>query len=329
VTLPGKPAEVNVRDLSSGAVIARARFRGNLHQGELLLPLSTLPSAQSVFVKLDCALGFFDEAGWREVPLAPPRLCLDSHPTVRPIETWPTPVVCCVVPCYNVAPFCGEVVREAARYADYVIAIDDGSTDETGEVLRTTAAKSAGRIRLLSFVSNCGKGVALLEGFRYALAELAFDVLITLDGDRQHRPADIPRLVRAWTEERAALVIGERRQFEAMPLRSRLGNTITSTLLRKLHPASPGDTQSGLRALSRSFVTEVISVVEGGRYETELGILLLALRQRRRISTVPVPTVYINGNRSSHFRPVIDSLRIYRMLFGEKLLTVPLQRYKV
>jgi len=329
VTLPGKPAEVNVCDIGSGLVIAQARFCGNQHQGELLFPLSALPPAQSVFVKLERALGFFDEAGWREIPFARPRLCLDSILAVRPRETWATPVVCCVVPCYNVAPFCGEVVREAARYADHVIAIDDGSTDETGEVLRTIAAESARRIRLLSFVSNRGKGVALLEGFRYALAELAFDVLITLDGDRQHRPADIPRLVRAWREERAALVIGERRHFEAMPLRSRLGNTITSTLLRKIHPASPCDTQSGLRALSRSFVTEVVGVVEGGRYETELGILLLALRQRRRISTVPVPTLYINGNRSSHFRPVIDSLRIYRTLLSERLLTLPLQRDKV
>src|SRR5439155_18824079 len=107
---------------------------------------------------------------------------------------------------------------------------------------------------------------------RHALAALPFDVLVTLDGDCQHRPADIPRLVRACIDKGAALVIGERGEFEAMPLRSRLGNTLTTTLLRKLYPASPFDTQSGLRALERSFVEEVVRVVPGGRYETELQV---------------------------------------------------------
>ena len=103
-----------------------------------------------------------------------------------------------------------------------------------------------------------------------------------------------------------------------MPLRSRLGNTITRVLLRKIHPASPDDTQSGLRALDRNFVAEVVKVVRGGRYETELSILLLALRRRQQIRTVPIPTVYLDGNRSSHFRPLADSLRIYRALLGRK-----------
>jgi hypothetical protein len=129
---------------------------------------------------------------------------------------------------------------------------------------------------------------------------------------------DIPRLVQTWRKEHAALVIGERRQFGAMPLRSRLGNTITRALLQRIHPTSPYDTQSGLRALDRSFVTEVVKVVRGGRYETELGMLLLAFQQQRQISTVPIPTIYLNGNRSSHFRPIADSLRIYRMLLGRK-----------
>jgi LmbE family N-acetylglucosaminyl deacetylase len=322
VALPEKSAEVNVRDVSSGTVITRARFSSNRQGGELLLSLSALLSAQKVFVKLERRFGFFDEAGWREVPISYLNRSLAPRAAARPMETGSAPIVCCVIPCYNVAPLCGEVVCEAARYADHVVAINDGSTDETGEVLRTVAAESSGHVHLLSFVSNHGKGVALLEGFCYALAELAFDVLVTLDGDRQHRPTDIPRLVRAWREEHAALVIGERRQFGAMPLRSRLGNTITSALLRRIHPASPYDTQSGLRALDRSFVVEVVNVVQGGRYETELSILLLALRQQRQISTVPIPTVYVNRNSSSHFRPVADSLRIYRTLLNRRMFAL-------
>jgi len=319
VVLPGKPARVNVHDVVSGAVIRQARFCGNWQRGEVLFPLSALLPAESVFVKLERQFGFFDEAGWRELPIVRPRLGIAPIPVAHPRETRPDPVVCCVLPCYNVATLCGEVVREAATYANHVIAVNDGSTDKTGQILDSIAAESGGRVRVLSFASNRGKGAALLAGFRYALKKLPFDVLVTLDGDCQHRPADIPRLLRAWKDGGAALIIGERLQLEAMPLRSRLGNTLTRALLRRLYPASPRDTQSGLRALDRSFVEEVVRVVKGRRYETELHILLLALDQQQQIRTVPIPTVYLDGNRSSHFRPVIDSLRIYWALLGWRL----------
>ena len=317
VVLPGKSAVVNVRDVVSGTVITQAHFWGNWQGGKVLLPLAMLQHTQRVFVKLACRFGIFDEAGWREIPVFQLRLHVAPPPTPRRIEARSDPVVCCVIPCYNVATLCGEVVREAATYADYVIAVNDGSTDETGQILDSIAAESKGRVRALSFTSNRGKGVALLAGFRYTLEQFSFDVLVTLDGDGQHRPADIPRLVRAWRDEHTTLVIGERLQFEAMPWRSRLGNTIISALLRKLYPASPCDTQSGLRALDRCFAAEVVHLIKGQRYETELDILLLALARRRRISTVPIPTIYLDSNRSSHFRPIADSFRIYRVLLSQ------------
>src|SRR5216684_383924 len=312
VTLPGKSAAVTVRDTVSGAVRTQGCFRGTRRQGTLTLPLSALSAVEQMFVKLERRFGFFDEAGWREIPLPHVPLSLLPHQSAGQAA----PVVCCVIPCYNVASLCGAVVREVVEYANHVIAIDDGSTDGTGAVLRRIAAESGGRVRVLSSAKNRGKGVALLAGFRQALADHPFDVLVTLDGDRQHRPADIPRLVRPCIEEHAALVVGEQGQFGEMPLRSRLGNTLTAGFLRYLYPASPHDTQSGMRALERSFAAEVVRLIKGRRYETELHILLLALEQRRRICTVPLPTVYLDGNRSSHFRPVTDSLRIYWALLG-------------
>jgi glycosyltransferase involved in cell wall biosynthesis len=194
-----------------------------------------------------------------------------------------------------------------------------GSTDGTGEGLDRIARDSNGRVRVLSFARNRGKGTALLAAFRYALAEIPFAVLVTCDGDQQHRAADIPRLIRAWRDQQAAVVIGEREAFNKMPLRNRLGNTMTSTLLRHLYPGSPHDTQSGLRALDRKFVEEIVHLVRGQRYETELDILLLALEEHRHISTVPIPTIYLLGNRSSHYRPLRDSLRIYRTLIARQL----------
>ena len=228
--------------------------------------------------------------------------------------------ICCVIPGYNVEKFCGEVVRQAAAHADHVIAVDDGSTDGTGKILSRIAAESGGRVRFLSFAKNQGKGAALLEGFHRALAEFPFEVLVTLDGDGQHRAEEIPRLAGKCLEEGASLVIGERRETRAMPFRSSLGNGIMRALLRALYPGSPFDTQSGLRAHHRSFVEEVVRVVRGGRYETEIEILLLALRQGRRIGAVPIPTIYFDGNRSSHFRPLADSFRICRTILGSRRL---------
>src|SRR5581483_11954319 len=171
------------------------------------------------------------------------------------------------------------------------------------------------RVSVLSFARNRGKGVALLAGFRYALAQVPFDVLVTLDGDRQHRAADIPRVVNALRTQHAALVVGEREQFAAMPPRSRVGNVLLSRLLRQIYHASPRDTQSGFRAFARGFAKEVVQGIPGGRYETELQMLILALRRQRRVCTVSIPTLYLDGNRSSHFRPLLDSLRVILSLF--------------
>ncbi|MBI3610147.1 MAG: PIG-L family deacetylase [Nitrospirae bacterium] len=320
IALPRRPVEtVDVHDAVDGKVIGRARLYGHRRRGEIRLPLSMLPPMEKIFVKLERRFGFFDEAGWREIPIGLP---YDRKIPVSAVDRKAVrkePVVCCVVPCYNLAAFCGDIVREAAAHADYVIAVDDGSTDGTGEILRTIAAESGGRVHRISFSTNRGKGVALLEAFQYAIEKRPFDVLITIDGDGQHRPADIPRLVRAWREEGAALVIGERVRFGMMPLRSRVGNTVTSALLRKIHPECPRDTQSGFRALDRGFVSDVVRLVQGRRYETELQVLLLALGYHRPIRTVPIQTLYLNGNRSSHFRPIRDSLRIYWMLLTWRL----------
>ena len=270
----------------------------------VLVPSAALPPGDEAYVKIERRFGFFDEAGWRTVPAAPPgRSALRARP-----------LVCAVIPAYQVAALCEPVVRGALLHADHVIVVDDGSRDGTGAVLAGLVQESDGRLRLVVLPSNCGKGAALLAGFRSALEDVPFDVLVTLDADQQHRPADIPLLVNAWSEERAALVVGERIDFPAMPLRSRLGNGAASALVRALHPGGPVDTQSGFRALDRRFVEEVLRSVRGRRYETELEILLLALRRGHPMARVPIPTLYLDGNASSHFRPLQDTWRIARAL---------------
>jgi LmbE family N-acetylglucosaminyl deacetylase len=319
IPLPKKSDLTVVREAASGAVVSHAKLRRARRCGVVTLPQFCVAGMEQLFVKLSrSGWGFFDIAGWREFALSPPLPVAARASRQTSAREGMQPRVCCVIPCYNVAALCEEVVRGAARYVDQVIAVDDGSTDETGVVLRRIAAESQGRVQVVSFKHNRGKGAALLAGFQAALQQTTFDVLVTLDGDRQHQPADIPRLVRKWQETCAALVVGERQSFKTMPLRSRLGNIFTGAILQRLYPGSPRDTQSGFRALARSFVEEILRSVPGQRYETELRILLFALRQGQAISTVPIVTVYLDHNRSSHFRPLVDSLRIARVLLSAR-----------
>ena len=104
--------------------------------------------------------------------------------------------------------------------------------------------------------------------------------------------------------------------FESMPIRSRIGNVVTSALISCVFRGAPSDTQSGFRALSASFAQEMLGSLDGRRYETEIRMLLAALRQRRRIAAVPIPTIYLDANESSHFRPIRDSARILWVVFG-------------
>ncbi|MFP5211842.1 MAG: hypothetical protein ACLGPL_00540, partial [Acidobacteriota bacterium] len=125
-------------------------------------------------------------------------------------------------------------------------------------------------------------------------------------------PDEIPKLVDACVEG-ADMVVGERAVHSGeAPLRSRIGNIAASRLLRLAYPASPSDTQSGMRAFKKDFIQDIVRFIKGGRYETELYILLLALQTARKVVTVPIRTIYIDGNRSSHFRPFADAVRIYK-----------------
>ncbi len=295
----------------SGEIRGHGRIDRGRDYDELHLPSELYASRQSLFVKVVTRGGFFDRSGWRVIPLESARASAEEERNARLVK----PRICCVIPCFNLAGICGPIVRAAAGFADHVIAVNDGSKDETERVLREVAEECDGRVEVLSLSNNCGKGIALLEAFRRALNTLSFDVLVTLDGDGQHRPEDIPRLAQATVGGDYSLVIGERLAREKMPLRSRVGNTLTAVVMKLFHPAAPTDTQSGLRAFDRDFVREIVETIEGGRYETELEVLLLALQQGRRIGSVTIPTVYLDGNRLSHFRPLIDSWRIYRTLF--------------
>lgn len=215
-----------------------------------------------------------------------------------------------IVPCYNAGARVLAVAEAMRQQVDRVIVVDDGSTDGGTDALRTLP------VQVITFERNRGKGHALLAGFRAALENAGVEAVCVLDADGQHDPADIPRFLDVFKAEQADLVIGARVFDEGyVPWRSWFGNTVTVTVTAWLLGRRLPDTQCGFRLLSRRFAEDVLETVAGGRYETEMEIVVKAIRQGYRVVSAPIASVYEEGNKSSHFRKLRDSVRIYARLF--------------
>jgi glycosyltransferase involved in cell wall biosynthesis len=214
-----------------------------------------------------------------------------------------------VIPCYNAGHRVHGVVERALAFVDRVFVIDDGSTDHGVDALRGLP------VHVIAFPENRGKGAALLEGFRAALHDPDTCCVAVIDADGQHDPAELPALYAAFQAQHADLVIGAR-AFDArtVPWPSRFGNKLTAAITARLFQRRLPDTQSGFRLHSRRFLEAVLAHVPGGRYETEMAIVIQAIRGGYTIESVPIQTLYEAGNASSHFRRIRDSLRVYRTL---------------
>jgi glycosyltransferase involved in cell wall biosynthesis len=221
--------------------------------------------------------------------------------------------VAVVIPCYNTGRACVDVIGRARAAANGVVVVDDGSTDDTAEHIRTTG------VPCLRLPSNTGKGAALKAGIeevlkgREGMLGEAFDYIITVDGDGQHDPADIPRFVSLAVRERADFVIGVR-DVGVMPPKSMIGNYFSRLLFYLGTGRYLTDTQSGFRLFSESLAGALLTTVAWRRYETEAEILTRTVALGYTVATVGIPTIYFDANRRTHFDPVWDSIRVLAVL---------------
>ena len=176
-----------------------------------------------------------------------------------------------------------------------MLVVDDGSSDDTA-----ARAEAAGA-RVLRLVPNQGKGAALRAAFRLALDE-GLDAVVTLDGDGQHDPAELPTFVTAFADAspRPELVVG-RRDFRRMPPARRLANVVGGAAFSWAVGQQVPDNQSGYRLLGRRLMERTLSSVERG-FEFEVEMLTLAIRDGLPIAWVPIRTIY--AGEPSHIKPV-------------------------
>jgi len=193
-----------------------------------------------------------------------------------------------------------------------IVLVDDGSGPDYREIFRR--AEEFGKVRLVRHAVNLGKGAALKTGFNYALCAFPdLQGVITADADGQHHPDDIEQVADSLAAEPDRVILGARTFSAGVPLRSRVGNIITRTVMGALVGQRVSDTQTGLRGIPASLLPHLLRLEANG-YDFELD-MLIAIRQRAiRIAEVPIRTIYEPGNRTSHFNPLIDSMKIYFVL---------------
>ena len=196
--------------------------------------------------------------------------------------------VLALIPAHNEAQAIASVVAGALVYLP-VLVVDDGSTDDTA-----TLAQSAGAA-MLRQVPNQGKGEALRAGFRRALAEGA-EAVVTLDGDGQHDPAEIPRFLAAYSAGGADLIIGQR-DYRQMPPVRRLANWLGRWVFSWALGQDIRDNQSGYRLVGRRLMEAMLTGRESG-FEFEMEMIATCLRNGLVLDWVPIRTIY--AGETSH-----------------------------
>lgn len=222
--------------------------------------------------------------------------------------------IAAIIPAFNEQATIHDVAARALRQLSDVIVVDDGSTDATAAQLDDLA------VRLIRNEVNLGKAASLRRAMDIALQE-GFDAVITLDGDGQHNPEDIPRLLAQHEATADAVVIAARLRGQENAPRSRYwANRIADFFISWAAGQRIADSQSGFRLYPAGLLRLSIPHGPGRGFVFESEILIEAGRRGYSFLSVPIASVYPHGHRTSHFRPIMDILRIARMV-GWKLIS--------
>lgn len=228
-------------------------------------------------------------------------------PPINPAPPAPRP--CVVIPAFREEAMIARVVADTLPFCPDVIVVDDGSPDGTAEIARAAGAT------VLQHVRNQGKGMALFTGFQYA-REHGFGLVITMDGDGQHAPADIPAFLAAYERTHVPCIVGSRMDdTSSMPWLRRVTNRYMSHSLSRLMRAHVPDTQCGFRLYHVSVLPTEPPSASSRHFAAESEVLLKIALAGHAVGSVPIQTIYsADTTHSSKIRPLADTFRYYRML---------------
>jgi len=205
---------------------------------------------------------------------------------------------------YNEEKHICRVVDQCLKQMKDVIVVNDGSKDDTLKELKKTKAK------IINFKVNKGKGEALKKGFSYAIKN-KYDYLILMDGDGQHDPKEIPKFIKEINRKYDLIIGCRKKRHSDMPYLRRFTNFVSSLLVSLKGRSWIKDTQSGYRAINLNSLKNI--KLERKRYDLESEILMKMIKQKARIKSIPIRTIY--GRETSTIHPIKDTYRFLRTLF--------------
>jgi len=204
-----------------------------------------------------------------------------------------------VIPAYNEEKTVGKVVKETKKYVDEVIVVNDGSSDRTGEV-----GKKEGAI-VVDHIVNMGLGFALMTGSEVAIKRGA-DIIVTIDGDGQHDPKEIPKLIDTLIDNNLDIVIAYRPPSQNMPFIKKIGNIMLYFASKLLFGVDVKDTQSGFRAYTSEAYKKIKWNSTG--YSVASEIIKNIGREKLKYREVEIKTIYHNKYKGT---TIFDGLRIF------------------
>jgi putative flippase GtrA len=216
-----------------------------------------------------------------------------------------------LIPAYEPGPALLDTVQALLALGfQRIVVVNDGSSAACDALFAALPPET----QLLRHAVNLGKGAALKTGLNHILLKWPdCPGAVTADADGQHSPDDIARVAAQLQQQPNALVLGARQFDHDVPFRSLLGNRASALLMKALVGTRLTDTQTGLRGIPASLARQLLRLPTTG-YEFELDMLLAAKHGGVPMVEVPIRTIYLDGNASSHFNPLWDSMRIYFVL---------------
>lgn len=221
-----------------------------------------------------------------------------------------------VIPTYNPEDCFNKLIDSLSTSGfKKIIVVNDGS-DQAHSKPFESVGKSYPNLTFIEHKKNQGKGAALKSSFEHILCHYDNDTthVATIDADGQHSVDDLKKLANLSTSLPDSLLLGCRKFDRETPLKSRMGNLLTRFLVNMLWKNRLTDTQTGMRLFPCS-VLESWKNIPADRYEFEFNCLLDSLSKGMAVKEVPIETIYVENNIGSHFRPIVDSLKIYAVLF--------------
>ena len=221
------------------------------------------------------------------------------------------------IPAFNEGKVIGEVIKKCLKFSDQVVVCDDGSTDDTYEI-----ADAAGA-HVIRHDVNIGKGEALRTLFKFAIHSKN-DIIVTIDGDGQFLPEEIPKLVSDIEEKKSDIVIGYRFDDATdMPNYRRFGNKMLDKMANMVTELSVSDTQSGYRAYSKDIIGKLNFNIKG--FGADVEILIDAANKGFRISEQKVTVIYNTGSDTSTKNPISHAGEVVTTILERIAIKSPLK----